>query len=53
MLWDLFAQISLEKVNKTEEAKQLQATLALRKPAQLLQVSIHYKEENKLAAVAR
>lgn len=41
MVWDLFAQISLEKVNKTEEAKQLQAMLALHKLAQLLQVSIH------------
>lgn len=41
MVWDLFTQISLEKVNKTEEAKQLQAMLALCKLAQLFQVSVH------------
>lgn len=50
-VWDLRTQVSHEREDKTEKTKQLQATLALLKLAQLFEVSIHYTE--KFAIVTR
>lgn len=42
--WDLLNQVSLERWDKTEKTKQLQAILALLKLAQLFEVANHYTQ---------